>query len=143
MKSSLRHLPKPLISYILSFIFVYYLFLTWKICEEVLFGYFIISEYIAARATSFISLDAQAGICREVPAAVTGLYSLDTNGHWSGDELYDPSSAIYSFRMNDFLKSTEEYRTYISEQKLILNFPVLGLYVVAGEISQSARIPLT
>ena len=102
---------------------------------EVLFAYFIISEYIAARATSFISLDVKAGICREVPVAVSGLYSLDTSGYWSGDESYDPSSAIYSFRMNDFLKSTEEYRTYISEQKLI--FKDLGAKIKTVDFAQS------
>ena len=100
-----------------------------------LFAYFIISGYIAARATSFISLDVKAGVCREVPVAVSGLYSLDTSGHWSGDESYDPSSAIYSFRMNDFLKSTEEYRTYISEQKKI--FKELGAKIKKFDFAQS------
>ena len=124
-----------LISNILAFIYVHLLLHASAKCYEVLFAYFIISEYIAARATTFISLDATAGICREVPSAITGLYFLDTNGYWSGHKSYDPSTAIYSFRMNDFIKSTEDYRSYINDQRA--TFKTLGEKLKKVDFAQS------
>ena len=83
--------------------------------NEAVFGYFVITQFIELRATSFVSLNKKAGNCREVPVGVTGLYSLDTSGYWSSNPLYNPSSAIYSIRLNNFLKTNAAYRSSITD----------------------------
>lgn len=81
------------------------------------FCYFVITQFITLRATTFISLDKEAGHCLEVPVKITGVYSFDTNGYWSGHPLYNPSLAIYSLRMNNVLMTTAEYRLSILDIK--------------------------
>lgn len=91
---------------------------------SVLLGYFIASQYITSRETTFISLDRSAGVCEEVPLSVTGTYSVDSNGHWIGNSLYNPSDAYYSFEMSNFIKKVAQYESIISDQKV--SFAALG-----------------
>ena len=94
------------------------------ICTTVLLGYFIGTQYVIARATTFISLDQSAGECSEVPLSTTGVHSLDSSGHWIGNSLYNPSLAYYSFDMSNFLKNTVGYKSIIADQKAI--FATIG-----------------
>ena len=99
----------------------------------VLLGYFIGSQYVSTRATTFISLDQSAGECSEVPLSVTGVHSLDSSGHWIGNTLYNPSTAFYSFDMSNFLKNTAAYRTIIADQKAI--FAMVGMVGKANNLA--------
>ena len=96
-------------------------------------GYFIGSQYVIARATTFISLDQSAGDCSEVPLSITGVHSLDSSGHWIGNTLYNPSSAYYSFDMSNFLKNTASYKSIIADQKAI--FATIGSISKANNLA--------
>lgn len=96
-------------------------------------GYFIGSQYVTARGTTFISLDQSAGVCSEVPLSITGVHSLDSSGYWIGNTLYNPSSAFYSFDMSNFLKNTAAFRTIIADQKAI--FALVGMVGKANNLA--------
>ena len=114
---------------------IFCLYLRLKFFLAALFVYFITTQYISARATTFISLDLTAGECREVPLAVTGDYTIDVDGNWLGSTLFNPSAAYYSFSMSNFLKTTLQYEDIISVQKSI--FASIGKIGTTNELADN------
>lgn len=100
-----------------------------------LFVYFITTQYISTRATTFISLDVTAGDCKEVPLSVTGVYTMDVNGNWLGSTLYNPSAAYYSFSMSNFLKTSLQYEDIINYQKSV--FASMGKIGIVNELADN------
>lgn len=45
-------------------------------------GYFFITSYISGRTDTFISLQKDAGDCKEVPFTLNGDFLVDSSGHW-------------------------------------------------------------
>jgi hypothetical protein len=97
--------------------------------------FFIVSQYVSISETTFISLDAGAGVCDEVPLSVTGSYSLDLNGRWLGNSLYNPSSAYYEFTMFNFVEETAAYKILIGQQKVA--FSTIGEVGVKQDLAEN------
>ena len=84
----------------------------------VLFAYFIGTQFVTMRATSFISLSHLSGQCIHQPLLVSGVYYLDSNGSWNEDTYYNANAAVYSLELRNFKKTAEEYNNEVKLQRL-------------------------
>ena len=85
-----------------------------------LYGYFIGSTYTTTANTQFIALDLASGNCKTVPVGVTGTFTLDSNGYWSGETLYNPSQGMYHLALSNFQHSLEEYQTFMAYTRSVI-----------------------
>ena len=85
-----------------------------------LYGYFIGSTYTTTANTQFIALDLASGNCKTVPVAVTGKFTLDSNGYWSGETLFNPSQGMYHLALSNFQHSLEEYQSFMAYTRSVI-----------------------
>lgn len=55
--------------------------------------------------------------CFEVPNALTGTWTLDTNGYWNGKTDFEPGLGFLSVELNAFQKSIPEYQDFMMKIK--------------------------
>jgi hypothetical protein len=102
----------------------------------VILGYFIGSQYVTTSNTTFISLEKNAGICVDVPVAVTNIYTLDENGYWSGKSDYNPSTGMYTLIMSSFNHSLSEYNDFMAGMRQTVAYE-LASKSVKQDLSQN------
>lgn len=81
---------------------------------------FTIKAYDEDQSTKFISITSSSpnyAYCDTVPNAITGTYSLDTDGYWSGSLDFSPGKGIYQFVFNNFEHSLELYKEWMLKAK--------------------------
>ena len=79
------------------------------------FVYFAYTGFYSDQALRFIALDADAGICKEIPLALSGKYFLDDFGSWSGSGAYEAGKARYMVRLNGFQHNDDEYASFMMD----------------------------
>ena len=102
----------PLVNYGMGVFFI--------LLSMALYGYFIGSTYTTTANTQFIALDLASGNCKTVPVGVTGTFTLDSNGYWSGETLFNPSQGMYHLALSNFQHSLEEYQSFMAYTRSVI-----------------------
>lgn len=105
------------------------------------FVYSSLRSYNNKRREKFLSLDDQAGICKDIPKDVTGTFRADTYGNWEGEEGFEFSEAIYNFQFfhletteNNFYQVVDRYLDQLDVLNEVMrtnNFAITVLYWTA------------
>jgi hypothetical protein len=86
--------------------------------------YFIYIAYIDARTSSFVSLDPEAGVCKEdhssdtcceVPQSITGTFSADSNGRWNTQSGFSFTKSSYKVTALGLEYTTDEWSRLIKK----------------------------
>ena len=81
---------------------------------------FTIKAYDEDQSTKFISLTSSSenyAYCNSVPNSITGTYTLDAAGSWSGSLDFSPGKGRYEFVFNNFEHSLETYKAWMLKAK--------------------------
>ena len=100
-----------------------WLFMTFfcgKLAFAAAFVYFAYTGYYADQKLRFIALDKEAGVCKEIPLALSGRYFLDDFGSWSGSAAYEAGKARYVIELNGFQHSDDEYASFITDVRNVI-----------------------
>lgn len=96
-----------------------------------LLTYFTTVSYLADQDTKYLSLDNAAQdtgtsdsnfrTCLSVPFAVTGEWTMDSNGYWKGTSGFQDGLEIYKFKFSNFMKNDAAYKDYMIDVKNHIN----------------------
>lgn len=118
-----------------------------KCCFAAVLIAFTYTGYASDQANKYISLDSSSAEtgdktsnyrkCLTVPYAINAIFSVDTNGIWSGASAYIPGKSKLKFILNSFEKSADGYSTFMSDVKSNIK-----IYVAAGATTRNAMLNL-
>mgnify|MGYP003386036294 CR=1 FL=1 len=114
-----------------TFPFIVKLFCTsiWKFLWFFIAIYIGMQYYINDQAGLYISLQYTADSCVEVPIALFGTWTLDRDGNWLGNTLFESTEAFVSISLFDLTLTNAEFSNFMS--------------VIGAQVLQSSQVATT